>query len=101
MKIFFDSSALVKRYIQESGTAKVNDLFVQTDQVFVSIIALPEVISALTRKRIEKKLSQAEVAKRAKMHQSAIARFETGSESPTCETASRILAAVGAKIKIS
>ena len=47
MKIFFDSSTLVKRYIQESGTAKINDLFVQTDQVFVSIIALPEVISAL------------------------------------------------------
>ncbi|MDO8518189.1 MAG: helix-turn-helix transcriptional regulator [bacterium] len=57
--------------------------------------------SAIIRKRIEKKLSQAQVAKKAKMHQSAIARFESSDISPTLETASRILAAVGAKVHIS
>lgn len=56
---------------------------------------------AIIQKRIEKKLSQAQVAKRAKMQQSAVARFETGDESPTLETTSRILAAVGAKVRIS
>ncbi len=56
---------------------------------------------AIIRKRIEKKLSQAQVAKKAKMHQSAIARFESSDISPTLETASRIPAAVGAKIHIS
>ena len=60
-----------------------------------------EVRSAIIRKRIEKNLSQAQVAKLANMQQSAIARFETSESSPTLETASRILAAVGAKIKVS
>jgi ribosome-binding protein aMBF1 (putative translation factor) len=60
-----------------------------------------EIIVALIKKRLASGLSQAQVAKRAKMHQSAIARFETGETSPTFETASRILAAVGAKIKVS
>ena len=58
MRIFLDSSALAKRYIQELGTPQVNDLFIQTDEVFVSMIALPEVISALTRQRIEKKITR-------------------------------------------
>ncbi len=56
---------------------------------------------AIIGKRIEKKLSQAQVAKRANMHQSAIARFESSDTSPTLETTSRILAAVGAKVHIS
>lgn len=59
------------------------------------------VIRAIIRKRIEKKLTQAQVATRANMKQSAVARFETGQESPTLETTSRILAAVGAKVRIS
>jgi uncharacterized protein len=58
MKAFFDSSALAKRYVQESGTQQVNDVFLQTDQVFASMIALPEIISALTRKRIEKDITR-------------------------------------------
>ncbi|OGG63339.1 hypothetical protein A3C21_03785 [Candidatus Kaiserbacteria bacterium RIFCSPHIGHO2_02_FULL_59_21] len=60
-----------------------------------------EIRTAVIRKRIEKKLTQAQVAKRANMQQSAIARFETGESSPTLETASRILAAVGAKVHVS
>jgi len=60
-----------------------------------------DVICAIIRKRIEKKLTQAQVATRANMKQSAVARFETGNESPTLETTSRILAAVGAKVRIS
>ena len=60
-----------------------------------------EIRFAIIRKRIEKKLSQAQVAKRANMHQSAVARFESSDTSPTLETTSRILAAVGAKVHIS
>ncbi len=56
---------------------------------------------AIIRKRIEQKLSQSQIAKKTKMHQSAIARFETGEGSPTITTTSRILAAVGAKVHIS
>ncbi len=57
MRIFLDSSALAKRYIQESGTQQVNELFIQADEIFVSLIALPEVISAMTRNKTEKKMT--------------------------------------------
>ena len=57
MRIFLDSSALAKRYIQESGTQQVNDLFIQVDEIFVSLVALPEVISAMTRNKTEKKMT--------------------------------------------
>jgi len=60
-----------------------------------------EIRIAIIRKRIEKKLTQAQIAKRANMQQAAVARFETGESSPTLETASRILAAVGAKVHVS
>lgn len=56
---------------------------------------------AIIGKRIEQKLSQAQVAKKTKMHQSAIARFETGETSPTLTTTSRVLAALNLKIRVS
>ena len=66
MKIFLDSSSLVKRYIEESGTREVNSLFHQADEIFVSIIAFPEVISALSRNKNEKKLSLEQFNERKK-----------------------------------
>lgn len=56
---------------------------------------------AIIQKRIEKKLTQAAVAKKAKMHQSAIARLESGEGSPTLETVSRVLAALDATVHVS
>lgn len=51
MKIFLDTSALAKRYIQEPGSEELEELFctVATD-VFVSTLALPEFAAALGRK---------------------------------------------------
>ena len=51
MKIFLDTSALAKRYIQEPGSEELEDLFctVATD-VFVSTLAFPEFSAALGRK---------------------------------------------------
>lgn len=60
-----------------------------------------EIISALIRKRIQKKLSQAQVAKKAKMHQSAIARLEGGRFSPTIETVSRVANALDVHVTFS
>jgi len=49
MRIFFDSSALAKRYIEEPGSQKVEDLCAQATLLAVSSICLPEVISGLCR----------------------------------------------------
>ena len=57
-----------------------------------------EIISALIRKRIAQHLTQAQVAKKAKMQQSAIARLESGEFSPTIETVSRVAAVLGVHI---
>ena len=57
MKFYFDSSALVKRYILEPGSEDIDRLFLEADSVVVSSICLPEIISALSRLRREKKLN--------------------------------------------
>lgn len=47
---YFDSSALVKAYLQEPGTERVRSVLAQEDsRAWVSSLALPETISALAR----------------------------------------------------
>ncbi|GAC1333831.1 MAG: type II toxin-antitoxin system VapC family toxin [Isosphaeraceae bacterium] len=53
MAIYFrDTSALVKRYIQETGTAWIQNLCIPTvaHSLFIARITLPETISAVTRR---------------------------------------------------
>jgi uncharacterized protein len=57
LKFYFDSSALTKRYIRETGSDRVDSLFFEADSVVVSSLCLPEIISALSRLRREKKLN--------------------------------------------
>ncbi len=57
MKFFFDSSAIAKRYIKEDGSELVDQLFLEADSIVVSSICLPEIMSALVRRRREKKLN--------------------------------------------
>jgi len=49
MKLFLDSSALVKRYINEPGTDRVNELCSLAGDVAVCILCVAEVISASNR----------------------------------------------------
>ena len=49
--IYLDSSALVKRYLEEDGSDKVQLLFSDMDIVFVSRLAYHETLSAITRRR--------------------------------------------------
>jgi predicted nucleic acid-binding protein len=67
MRIFFDSSAFAKRYIEEPGSDRVEDLCVQATLLGVSSICLPEVISGLCRLSRDSILTkkQYEVAKEA------------------------------------
>ena len=49
MRVFFDSSALAKRYIRERGSDKVENILSQASEAAISLIAPPEIISALNR----------------------------------------------------
>ena len=58
IRLFLDSSALAKRYVKEVGTERVLELCRGAEEVVVSIIALPEVVSTLNRLRREGRLPQ-------------------------------------------
>jgi uncharacterized protein len=60
MKVFFDTSAFIKRYIEEPGTQKVIDICRQAESLLLSVICLPEMISTLNRLVREGKISLAE-----------------------------------------
>lgn len=49
MRVFFDSSAFVKRYISESGTDSVLQWCDKATEIGLSGIALPEIISTFCR----------------------------------------------------
>jgi predicted nucleic acid-binding protein len=58
MKIFFDTSAFVKRYVNETGSEQVVEICQKADALALSIICLPEIISTLCRLVREGKLSE-------------------------------------------
>lgn len=57
MRIFFDSSAFVKRYISEVGTDAVLGWCDQATEIILSGIALPEIVSAFCRLQREGKIT--------------------------------------------
>ncbi|GBE34967.1 hypothetical protein BMS3Bbin06_01501 [bacterium BMS3Bbin06] len=63
MKTFFDSSAFAKRYVEEDGSQIVDDICRETTELSLSVICVPEIISALNRRIREKRLSQRDYAK--------------------------------------
>lgn len=58
MKLFFDSSAFIKKFVQEQGSLEVDEFCQQTSMLGLSIICLPEMMSALNRKVREGSLSR-------------------------------------------
>ena len=56
MRVFFDSSAFVKRYVRESGTDAVLTWCDQATEIGLSAIALPEIVSAFCRLRREARI---------------------------------------------
>jgi predicted nucleic acid-binding protein len=57
MKVLFDSSSFAKRYIEEKGSQKVEEICQQTTSLGVSVILVPEIISGLARYKKEGILS--------------------------------------------
>ena len=60
MRVFFDSSAFAKRYVQESGTETVLSWCDRATEIGLAGIALPEIVSAFCRLRREGKITQAQ-----------------------------------------
>ena len=58
MKTLFDSSAFAKRYIEETGSQAVDDICQTTTSLALSVLCVPEIISALNRLLREKRLSR-------------------------------------------
>jgi predicted nucleic acid-binding protein len=60
MKVFFDTSAFVKRYVNETGSQQVIDICQNANALALSVICLPEIISTLRRLVREDKVSEKE-----------------------------------------
>jgi predicted nucleic acid-binding protein len=58
MRVFFDSSAFVKRYVREAGTDSVLQWCDQATEIILSGIALPEIISSFCRLQREGKITE-------------------------------------------
>ncbi|MFZ4394325.1 MAG: type II toxin-antitoxin system VapC family toxin [Kiritimatiellia bacterium] len=58
MKTLFDSSAFAKRYIEEEGSQAVDDICQRTTSLALSVLCVPEIISALNRRLRERRLSR-------------------------------------------
>lgn len=50
MKLLVDSSSFAKRYIQEAGSDKLDDLLQHASDLALCVILLPELVSGLNRR---------------------------------------------------
>jgi predicted nucleic acid-binding protein len=57
MRVFFDTSALTKRYVEEEGAEQVRALCAEAEALAVSVLVVPELISTLCRLVREGRLS--------------------------------------------
>jgi len=57
VKLFVDSSAFAKRYVEERGGEQLADVLQKASELALCIILLPEILSALNRRRREGILS--------------------------------------------
>ncbi|MEN6425255.1 MAG: type II toxin-antitoxin system VapC family toxin [Phycisphaerales bacterium] len=54
---FFDSSAFAKRYVEETGSEAVGALCMEATDLALSVVCIPEILSALNRRVRERSLS--------------------------------------------
>lgn len=50
MKVFFDTSSFVKKFVEEVGSKQADDITQKATELGLSIICFPEIISALNAK---------------------------------------------------
>lgn len=66
MNVYFETSALVKLFLEEAGAEEARDLWDEADLVTVALIAYPEARSALASSQRDRRISggELETAKR-------------------------------------
>jgi uncharacterized protein len=57
VRTFFDSSAFAKRYVDEAGSQAVDAICAGATELALSVVCIPEIISALNRRVREGSLS--------------------------------------------
>jgi len=62
VKTYFDSSAFAKRYIEEAGSARVDSQCQNATELALSVLTVPEIISALNRRVRERSLEASQYA---------------------------------------
>ena len=60
MRLFLDSSSYAKRFIEEPGSARVDALIGRATELFLSVLCIPEIFSALNRRRREGAITREE-----------------------------------------
>jgi len=73
VRTFLDSSAFAKRYVDEAGSQTVDDICLRSTELSLSVICIPEILSALNRRVRERLLSRGDYAE-AKQRLSADVR---------------------------
>ncbi|MEA3468047.1 MAG: type II toxin-antitoxin system VapC family toxin [Thermodesulfobacteriota bacterium] len=63
MKLAVDSSSFAKRYIQETGSNRLDELLQHTSELALCVILIPEITSALNRRLREQALTENEYHK--------------------------------------
>ena len=63
--LYLDTSALIKRYVDEDGSGRVNELWDGATGIATSVVAFAEMIAALNRKLREGVLSSREYSRTA------------------------------------
>ena len=58
MRTFLDSSAFAKRYVAEPGSDAVEEVCARAAEVALSVLCVPEIISALNRRFRERSLTR-------------------------------------------
>jgi len=87
---FLTHSRVLKKQLEDQ---KFNRAYKELDPEY-------KLIRALIDARLSGKYSQADIAKKVGMQQSAIARIESGAISPTLQTFTRIANAIGKDISL-
>ncbi len=57
MKVYLDSSAFAKRFIEERGSAGVEAVCARASELGLSVLCVPEIVSALNRRCRERTLT--------------------------------------------
>jgi len=58
VKVYFDSSSFAKRFVDENGSDKVEEICSKANEIGLGVICVPEVVSALNRLRRERALTR-------------------------------------------